>query len=199
MARDQPEQLLGPDQVHDLLQSVKEHAAQLVDTVYPQPLSLAAITRLLRSLLKDGIPISHPLPILSSLSGAVQHTLDHDTLIDIVRADLGGLIVGRVCPPNQPLPVITLAGNSYVSRFGSSAHVNLGLNELIVGTPDEYVATAAALASEVGRLARLRGELRERMTASPLLDYVGFTRNLEAEYRKMWVEWCGKQAGGSRL
>ena len=104
----QPEQLLGPDQVHDLLQSIKEHAAQLVDTVYPQPLSLAALTRLLRSLLKDGIPLSHPLPILASLSGAIQHTLDHDALIDIVRADLGGLIVGRVCPPNQPLPVITL-------------------------------------------------------------------------------------------
>lgn len=104
----QPEKLLGPDQVHDLLQSVKDHAGQLVDTVYPQPLSLAALTQLLRSLLKDGIPLSHPLPILASLSGAVQYTLDHEKLIDRVRADLGGLIVGRVCPPNQPLAVITL-------------------------------------------------------------------------------------------
>lgn len=104
----QPEQLLGPDQVHTLLESVKEHASQLVDTVFPQPLSLAAITRLLRALLKDGIPLNHPLPILSSLSAAVQHTLDHNTLVDMVRADLGGLIVGRVCPPNQALPVITL-------------------------------------------------------------------------------------------
>lgn len=104
----QPEQLLGPDQVHDLLQSVREHAAQLVETVHPQPLSLAALTRLFRSLLKDGIPISHPLPILSSLSVGVQRTLDHDQLIDLVRADIGGLIVGRHCSPNMPLPVITL-------------------------------------------------------------------------------------------
>ena len=104
----QPEQLLGPDQVHDLLQSVKEHAAQLVETVYPQPLGLAALTRVLRTLLKDGIQLNHPLPILASLSGAVQHTIDHDALVDIVRADLGAMIVGRICAPNQPLPVITL-------------------------------------------------------------------------------------------
>jgi flagellar biosynthesis protein FlhA len=104
----QPEQLLGPDQVHDLLMSVKEHASQLVETVYPQPLSLAALTRVLRALLRDGVPIAHPLPILSSLSSAVQHTIDHEKLVDIVRADIGALIVGRVCGPNQPLPVVTL-------------------------------------------------------------------------------------------
>jgi flagellar biosynthesis protein FlhA len=104
----QPEQLLGPDQVHDLLMSVKDHASQLVETVYPQPLSLAALTRILRALLKDGIPIGHPLPILASLSAAVQHTIDHERLVDIVRADLGAMVVGRFCPPNQPLPVVTL-------------------------------------------------------------------------------------------
>ncbi len=104
----QPEQLLGPDQVHDLLMGVKEHAAQLVETIYPQPLTLAAITRILRTLLKDGIPISHPQPIFSSLSDGVQGTLDHNVLVDMVRANLGALIVGKICPPNQPLPVITL-------------------------------------------------------------------------------------------
>ncbi len=103
-----PEQLLGPDQVHDLMMSVKEHSSQLVDTVYPQPLSLAALTRLLRSLLSDGIPLNHPLPILTSLSGAVLHTLDHNTLVDLVRADLGPLMVGQIYAPDQKVPVITL-------------------------------------------------------------------------------------------
>jgi len=104
----QPEQLLGPDQVHDLLMGAKEHAAQLVETIYPQPLTLAAITRILRALLKDGIPISHPQPIFSSLSDGVQATLEHNVLVDQVRASLGALIVGRVCSTSQPLPVITL-------------------------------------------------------------------------------------------
>ena len=103
-----PEALLGPDEVRDLLDGVKDRAGQLVETIFPQPRSLAAITRLRKALLKDGISLSHPLPILSSLSNAVQHTLEHDRLVDLVRADLGPMIVAKVCGPGQRLPVITL-------------------------------------------------------------------------------------------
>lgn len=105
---ERPQALLGPDEVRDLLDGIKERAAGLVETVYPAPLPLAAITRLLRALLEDGVPIGHPLPILSSLSQAVQTTLEHDRLVDMVRADLGALIVGRICPPTERLPVLTL-------------------------------------------------------------------------------------------
>src|SRR5690606_35363756 len=70
--------LLGPDEVKALLDSVKEHSAGLVETIHPQPLSLAGLTRLLRALLEDGIPIGHPLPILTSLSQAVQQTQEHE-------------------------------------------------------------------------------------------------------------------------
>ena len=105
---DRPQALLGPDEVRAILDAVKDHAAGLVEAVHPQPLSLAALTRLLRALLEDGIPIGHPLPILSSLSSALQLTTDHDRLVDLVRADLGALIVGRVCAPGERLPVLTL-------------------------------------------------------------------------------------------
>ena len=108
MLGDCPQALLGPDEVRSLLDGVKEHAAGLVETIYPQPLTLAAITRLLRALLEDGIPIGHPLPILSSLSQAVQQTLEHDRLVEMLRTDLGALIVGRICPPHERLPVVTL-------------------------------------------------------------------------------------------
>ena len=103
-----PQALLGPDEVRAVLDGVKDHAAGLVETVTPAPLTLAALTRVLRNLLEDGVPIGHPLPILASLSEAVQVTLEHERLIDIVRADLGGLIVGRICAPSERLPVLTL-------------------------------------------------------------------------------------------
>ncbi|MBC2670721.1 flagellar biosynthesis protein FlhA [Novosphingobium piscinae] len=105
---ERPQALLGPDEVRAIIEGVKEHSAGLVETVYPQPLSLAAITRLLRSLLEDGVPLGHPVPILQSLSEAVQITLEHDRLIDLVRADLGPMIVGRLCAPHERLPVLTL-------------------------------------------------------------------------------------------
>jgi flagellar biosynthesis protein FlhA len=105
---ERPQDLLGPDEVKTLIEGVKERSAGLVETIHPAPLSLAAITRVLRALLEDGIPIGHPLPILASLSRAVQQTVDHDRLVELVRADLGSLIVGRICAPYERLPVVTL-------------------------------------------------------------------------------------------
>ncbi|MFM5931610.1 MAG: flagellar biosynthesis protein FlhA [Novosphingobium sp.] len=106
-----PQALLGPDEVRAIIDGVKESASGLVETVTPTPLGLAALTRLLRTLLEEGVPIGHPLPILASLSQAVQVTLEHERLVDIVRADLGGLIVGRICSPGERLPVLTLDAN----------------------------------------------------------------------------------------
>ena len=65
-------------------------------------------TRLLRQLLSDGISLSHPLPILSSLALGLQTTRDFDPLVDHIRADLGGWLVGQICPPDRPLGVLTL-------------------------------------------------------------------------------------------
>jgi flagellar biosynthesis protein FlhA len=103
-----PHELLGPDQVRELLDAVRERHSQLIETITPQPLSLAAITRLLRALLADGITLAHPLPVLASLSQAAQQTTEHERLVDMLRADLGPLLVGSLCPPDERLPVITL-------------------------------------------------------------------------------------------
>jgi flagellar biosynthesis protein FlhA len=104
-----PHELLGPDEVREWLDSVRERHAQLIETITPQPLSLAAITRLMRSLLADGISLAHPLPLLASLSRAAQQTTEHERLVDLLRADLGAMLVGAICPPDERLPVITLA------------------------------------------------------------------------------------------
>ncbi len=74
------------------------------------------------------------------------------------------------------------------------AHV--GLQPLITDSVDAYIAAAADLAQDLDQLADLRRQLRPRMAASALLDFEGFTRNLEAAYRQMWRRWC--VAGGDR-
>ena len=147
---ERPQTLLGPDEVRALLDGIKEHSAGLVETVYPQPLTLAAITRLLRALLEDGIPISHPLPILSSLSQAVPMTLEHDKLVDLVRADLGALIVGRICAPSERLPVITL----------DAALENMivqGLHDPVTGQPVVEPDLASNIGTRISTLMAERG------------------------------------------
>jgi len=88
--------------------------------------------------------------------------------------------------------VVVLAGETYVSRFGASALVNLTMPELIATSTEQYIETAVQLAGDLERLQTLREGLRGRMLASPLLDAAGFARNLEAAYRQMWTRWCSE-------
>ncbi|MGA2440076.1 MAG: tetratricopeptide repeat protein [Tepidisphaeraceae bacterium] len=96
------------------------------------------------------------------------------------------------------VPIITLVGQTVVGRAGISQLTNLGLTELIAHTPEQYVQAAAALASDLPRLAELRRTLRPRMQASPLMDAPRFARNIETAYREMWRTWCA-QNGKSDL
>lgn len=111
--------LLGPEQVRELLDNVKSHSPDLIGAIYPDPLSLAALTRVLRALLDDGIGIGHPLPIFSSLSIALQRTQEFNELIDAVRADLGDWIIGQICPPDGTLSVATLDAELESAILGS--------------------------------------------------------------------------------
>lgn len=106
-----PQALFGPDQARELLDEVRQRNGQLVETLTPQPLSLAALTRVLRALLADGIALAHPLPVLGAMAESVQKTVEHDRLIELVRAELGPMLVGRICAPDEKLPVITLAAD----------------------------------------------------------------------------------------
>jgi flagellar biosynthesis protein FlhA len=142
--------LLGPDEVRQILDAVKEHSAGLVETVYPAPLTLAATTRLMRSLLEEGVPLSHPMPILQSLSEAVQVTLEHDRLVDLVRAALGALIVGRICPPHQRLPVLTLD-----ARLEGA--IVQGLQDPTTGQPVVEPDLARAIGDRVAQIVAERG------------------------------------------
>jgi protein O-GlcNAc transferase len=92
------------------------------------------------------------------------------------------------------VPVVTLAGRPHVSRVGVSLLMQIGLPEMIAEAPDGYVRKAAKLATDLRLLAQLRSNLRQKMSASPLMDGAGFARNVETAYRQMWRTWCQTRA-----
>jgi predicted O-linked N-acetylglucosamine transferase (SPINDLY family) len=91
------------------------------------------------------------------------------------------------------VPVVSLKGARNLGRAGLSLLTNVGMEEFATADVDAYVDLAVRTAQDTAGLARLRGELRGRMQASPLLDAAGFTRKLEAGFRDMWIEWCQRQ------
>lgn len=88
------------------------------------------------------------------------------------------------------VPVISLAGDRFLSRMGVSMLNGVGLSDWVAQTTDEYVALAVYWSNNLPELNKLRAGLRSQMAASPLVDAEGFTRNLEGAYREMWNRWC---------
>jgi flagellar biosynthesis protein FlhA len=147
---EKPQALLGPDEVRSILDGVRERAPGLIETVHPQPLSLGAITRLLHALLEDGISIAHPMPILSALAQGVLQTTDHERLVDLMRAELGGLIVARVCGPADRLPVLTL-------EAGLEQMIVQGMHDPVTGQPVIEPDLARSIAERVSAVIASRG------------------------------------------
>ncbi|HEX5270038.1 MAG TPA: hypothetical protein VFW33_06115, partial [Gemmataceae bacterium] len=87
------------------------------------------------------------------------------------------------------VPVVTLTGETMVSRSTAMMVSRAGLAELVARTPADYVAIARRLASSPADLAALRADLRGRMAAT-LGDAAAVARGLEEAYREMWRRWC---------
>jgi len=88
------------------------------------------------------------------------------------------------------VPVVTLTGQTAVSRGGLSILSNMGLAELIARTPEQYAKITCRLAADLPGLVKLRSTLRERLLASPLTDARQFAADMESAYRAMWKTWC---------
>lgn len=92
------------------------------------------------------------------------------------------------------VPVISLFGESHMSRVSLSILTQLGLEFFAASTPDEYIAKATALAAKPDSLAKIRASMRTRIANSGLCDAKAYAGNVEAAYRKMWHKWCKTQA-----
>uniref|UniRef100_UPI0009DBC978 O-linked N-acetylglucosamine transferase, SPINDLY family protein n=1 Tax=Azospirillum brasilense TaxID=192 RepID=UPI0009DBC978 len=88
------------------------------------------------------------------------------------------------------VPVLSIAGEAMISRWGATMLGSVGLDALVVEREDDYVALAVRLATDRAFLEAQRAGLRERMARSPLMDEIGYARAVEAGYRMAWRRWC---------
>jgi len=85
------------------------------------------------------------------------------------------------------VPVISLYGESSVSRSGLSLLGSLDLGELAASTPEQYVSIALGLAGDLTRLEQLRASLRTRLERSSVRDEKRFAANFEEILRIAWA------------
>jgi protein O-GlcNAc transferase len=84
------------------------------------------------------------------------------------------------------VPIVTFLGETFASRVAASLLSELGLDELITHSADEYEQKAYELATDTGRRSALRQLLKQQSTQSALFNGARVAKNLERLYEKMW-------------
>ena len=110
-------ELLGRQDVQDLLDSLKKSHAALVEDLIPARLSLGTLHRVLQRLLRERVPIRDLVTILEALGDAVEQTKDVEPLTEQVRRALMNAIA-RQHSRNGSLSAITLGASLEATLMG---------------------------------------------------------------------------------
>ncbi len=100
-------ELLGRAEVIQLVENLKNSAPELVSEAIPGVLSYANLERVLRNLLKEGVPIRDLATILETAVDSLMTTKDLDMVCENIRVALSRTITRRFCEHGQ-LRVVTL-------------------------------------------------------------------------------------------
>ncbi|MEO6171002.1 MAG: flagellar biosynthesis protein FlhA [Lysobacter sp.] len=109
VVRERASELLGHDEVQQLLASVGKVTPKLVEDLTPKLLPLSVVVRVLQSLLIENVPLRQMRQIVESLLEHGAHTQDPAALTAAVRTTLGRFIVQELNGFKPELPVYTLA------------------------------------------------------------------------------------------
>lgn len=101
-------ELMGRQQVKDLLDVVKEKYSAVVEELIPDLLSLGEIQKVLQNLLRERVPINDFVSILETLADYAPNTKDIELLTEYVRTSLSRSIVLPYLDENKGLNVITI-------------------------------------------------------------------------------------------
>jgi flagellar biosynthesis protein FlhA len=101
-------ELLGHDEVQQLLNTLAKSAPKLVEDLIPKVLPLSAVVRVLQGLLAERVPIRNIRGIIETLAEHAPRTPDPAALQSQVRTALGRQIVQDIAGIAGELPVITL-------------------------------------------------------------------------------------------
>ena len=88
------------------------------------------------------------------------------------------------------VPVVSLIGQTHVSRVGLSLLSAVGLKELTATTAGSYVMVCKGLAENIETLRTLRRRIRKQMLESPLCDATRLARAMEAVFRQTFALWA---------
>ncbi|HHH36377.1 MAG TPA: flagellar biosynthesis protein FlhA [Gammaproteobacteria bacterium] len=101
-------ELLGREEVQQLLDNLARHNPRLVDGLVPDTLPLGVVHKVLRNLLEEKVPLRDMRTIVENLAAEAAASQDPDVLTGALRVALGRMIVQNINGLRPDLAVITL-------------------------------------------------------------------------------------------
>ncbi len=101
-------ELLGHEEVQQLLDVLAKTATKLVEDLVPKTLSLGQVLKILQNLLMEGVPIRDIRTIAETLAEHAPLSQDTGVLTAAVRVALSRTIVQQLVGPTEEIPVIVL-------------------------------------------------------------------------------------------
>lgn len=102
------DELLGRQEVQNLLDNLAKTHPKVVEELTPVLLSLGTVQKVLQNLLREGVSIRDLLTIVEALADYAPVTKDPDVLTEYVRQRLARAIVNNHVPDTGVLSVLTL-------------------------------------------------------------------------------------------
>ncbi|WP_372741453.1 flagellar biosynthesis protein FlhA [Neptunomonas sp.] len=101
-------ELLGHEEVQQLLDMLAKSSPKLVEDLVPAKLSISSLLKVLQNLLMEQVPLKDFRSIAEALSEAVARTQDPVALTAAVRVAISRLIVQTINGSDLEIPVITM-------------------------------------------------------------------------------------------
>src|ERR1700692_64571 len=101
-------ELLGHEEVQQLLNRLGKTAPKLVEDLVPKLLPMSVVVKVLQQLLQERVPIRNLRTVCEALAELAPKTQDPQALVAAVRVALGRSIVQSIGGLREELPVITL-------------------------------------------------------------------------------------------
>jgi flagellar biosynthesis protein FlhA len=101
--------LFGMDEAQALIDQLSERAPQLAKELSGKAMPLSLVTQVLKALLEEGVSIRDFHRVASALVQQAPKAAEASELLELVRAQLGGLIIAGIVDPEAPLRLLALA------------------------------------------------------------------------------------------
>ncbi len=108
VVRKHSDELLSRQQVHQLLENLKQHSPRIVEELIPEVLKAHHVHQVLCNLLRERVPIRNLETILETLGAYADRTKDLGLLTEFVRHSLSRTICQQYRDKDRVLRVVTL-------------------------------------------------------------------------------------------